>query len=215
MFKKQIQDYFKSALPALFLLLLLVGGTQVSAQRNSQVQKDTVIIESEDTVLMRSYAARFDPRKALLYAAVVPGLGQVYNKKYWKLPLVYGGFFLLGRQVYRLNDQHKEVRIALFANLEAGATEGNDLGPEYVGKYLDGQYRTSTLRRYIQRTRRDRDFFIIMTGLMYVAQIVDAHVDAHLKEFDLNPNLKVTFEPTLSNDAFIGRQAGVGMFIRF
>lgn len=163
---------------------------------------------------MRSYAARFDPRKALLYAAVVPGLGQVYNKKYWKLPLVYGGFYLLGRQIYVLNEQHREVRTALFQNIEAGVGD-QQLGPPVTGEYLNGQFRTAVLRRFLQRTRRDRDFFIIMTGLMYVAQIVDAHVDAHLKEFDLNPNLKVTFEPTLSNDSMIGRQAGVGMFVRF
>src|SRR5688500_5480436 len=88
---------YTTALSIFFLLIIIC--TAVHAQEVPTFEKDTVIIEREDTVLMKSYAARFDPRKALLYAAIIPGLGQVYNKKYWKLPLVYGGFFILGLNI--------------------------------------------------------------------------------------------------------------------
>lgn len=177
------------------------------AQDAPIMERDTVIIESEDTVLMRSYAARFDPAKALLYAAAVPGLGQVYNKKYWKLPLLYGGAFLVARQIHRNNDFYKYYRSLIFENIAAGQTDPNDMTSIKV--------QLQVVRRQANRARRERDYFVIIMGLVYVLQIVDAHVDAHLKEFELNPNLKVAFRPTLESDAIMGRQTGLSLTMKF
>jgi hypothetical protein len=178
------------------------------AQEPVKVTRDTIFIENQDTVLIKSYAKRFDPRKALLYAAVVPGLGQVYNKKYWKLPLVYGGFFLIGNGINYYNKIYTTYKGQLFHNLE------NNLGA--TGKNPDYPYYTTTqLRRIVDRARRERDFMVILMGGMYLLQIIDAHVDAHLKEFDLNPNLRVSLEPTVTQDALIGRQTGVALVFRF
>jgi len=169
---------------------------------------DSLIIErAQDTTLIKSYAKRYNPRKALLYAAVVPGLGQVYNKKYWKLPLVYGGFFLLVRQMGIYNDIYKTYKVHLFYNIEHG------LGPTEPNP--DVPQTTTQLRRIVDRSRRERDFFVILTGGMYLLQMIDAHVDAHLKEFDLNPELKVSIEPTITQDAMVGRQTGVSLIFRF
>lgn len=192
----------------LILCICLVLSQRVLAQDTTAIVKDTVIIESEDTVLMKSYAARFDPRKALLYAAILPGLGQVYNKKYWKLPLVYGGFVILGLNINSYNKRYKEFRGYLFYNLSHDLADDSDVNPQI-------KLQTSTIRRIADRSLRDRDFWVIMTGTLYILQIVDAHVDAHLKEFDLNPNLKVSFQPTIESDAIIGRQTGVSMIIKF
>ena len=189
-----------------FCLLFATSYTESFGQE--EVNADTVIIEREDTVLMRSYAARFDPRKALLYAAVVPGMGQVYNKKYWKLPLVYGGFGAIGWNIGRFQELHTDYKEQLYYNLQHGLGDTNDENP--ITGFTTGQ-----LRSAVDKARRQRDFWIIMMGAMYLLQIVDAHVDAHLKEFDLNPNLRVGIQPTIEKDAVLGRQTGVSLTFKF
>lgn len=194
----------------LFFVFFIVAITFPAKSQDDSVRitRDTIFIERQDTTLIKSYAKRYDPRKAILYAAVVPGLGQVYNKKYWKLPLVYGGFYLLARGIDHYNDIYKEYKGYLFDNLENNLGNPNDRHP--------GTNRTTgSLRRIVNLSRRDRDFMVILIGGMYILQMIDAHVDSHLKEFDLNPNLKVRVEPTISNDALLGRQTGVSLILRF
>jgi hypothetical protein len=194
----------KGILAALFVLFVAVN---VHGQEPVIVERDTVIVEKKDTLLTESYASRYNPRKALLYAAIVPGLGQIYNKKYWKLPLVYGGFISIGYGLNFYNDLYREYKAVLFTNLELGVGEN---------EVRDGT-RTTTrgYRVAVDRAKRERDFMIILMGGMYLLQIIDAHVDAHLKEFDVNPNLQVSIEPLLEQDSLVGRQTGVALIIRF
>jgi hypothetical protein len=180
----------------------------VKVEKPVVIERDPVVIQTGDTVAIKSYAERFNPRKALLFAAVVPGLGQIYNKKYWKLPLVYGGFAAIAWNISRYNDIYKRYKNDLFANLEAGYIDDTDFDPN-VG-ITTGQYRT-----VVNKAQRERDFWVIMMGAMYLLQIVDAHVDAHLKEFDLNPNLQVSVEPIMEQNQMLGRQTGMSLLIRF
>ncbi len=154
-----------------------------------------------DTVLIKSYAKRFNPQKALLYAAILPGAGQVYTKKYWKVPLVYGGFIFLGYYIDFYNDGYRESKGELFTVLNGGVS--TNLRSE------------AQLRTLVDSYRRERDLFIVFTGLFYMLQIIDAHVDAHLKEFDLNPNLQVRIEPSFKQDMILGRQSGFSISLRF
>jgi hypothetical protein len=171
-------------------------------------ETDTLIAESRDTVLLKSYATRYSPRKALLYAAVLPGLGQIYNKKYWKLPLVYGGLIFTGYYVNLFSDKYHTSKVQLFYNLDHDPDNENYVHPE-------SGYTTSYLRSAVDFYRRQRDFMIILMGATYLLQIIDAHVDAHLKEFDLNPNLKVSIEPTMEQNSLLGRQTGIALVFRF
>jgi hypothetical protein len=192
----------------LSMLMLLVAFYPCSGQDSLIVEADTVIIEPQDTVAIKSYAQRFSPRKAILYAAVLPGLGQIYNKKYWKLPLVYGGFFAIGYYINTYNNLYTEYKGYLFYNLENNLRGENDENPQI-------QLTTGQLRTIVDKARRERDFMIILMGGMYILQMVDAHVDAHLKEFDLNPNLQVSIEPAMNQDVWTGRTAGVALVLRF
>ena len=189
-------------------MVFIILAFRVTGQDSLKITRDSIFIEAQDTILLKSYAKRYNPRKALLYAAVLPGLGQVYTKKYWKLPLVYGGFYLIGNQIDQYNDIYKTYKAHLFYNLEHNLSGGTQINPTM-------NLTTTQLRRIVDRARRERDFMIILMGGMYILQMIDAHVDAHLKEFDLNPNLKVRLEPTLTQDALIGKQTGMALIFRF
>lgn len=199
-----------------FCLIIIFTPEQVTAQDTTRTRQDTVIVESsdtlflesEDTVAIKSYAKRFNPRKAILYAAILPGLGQAYNKKYWKLPLVYGGFYAIAYHIDLYNDLYTEYKGYLFDNLENGLRGENDENPQV-------RRTTGQLRRIVDKSRRERDFMIILMGGMYLLQMVDAHVDAHLKEFDLNPNLQVSIEPSMDQSHIAGRTMGVALVMKF
>jgi hypothetical protein len=196
---------------SVFILLFLfavhsVHGQQVVGER------DTVKVDGADVVdvpsvdeasPINSYAKRFDPRKALLYAAVFPGSGQIYNKKYWKVPIVYGGFFGGIYLVSFYQEQHVQYRKELFELLnDPTATNPNGFSEDQ-------------LRSLVDKARRERDYFLVLTGLWYILQMVDAHVDAHLKEFDLNPKLKVSLEPHMERNVMFGRSNGMRLIIKF
>ena len=193
-------------------LLLLV----IPCLAQESVDQDSLIITSDstfqravaDTVILESYASRYDPRKALLYAAVVPGMGQIYNKKYWKLPLVYGGFFGFAYGIDFYQKGYTRYKNELYYNLENGYEEDGDIRP-------DDTYTTANYRRIVDLYKRQRDFMIILMAGMYLLQIIDAHVDAHLKEFDLNPNLQVSVRPVMEQTAMLGNQKGFTIVLKF
>ena len=195
-----------------FLFAILFGSLTLYGQDTTDVASDSlVVLDERDTVLIETYADRFNPRKALLYAAVLPGLGQIYNKKYWKLPLVYGGMFATGVAINQYSRQYSEYRSVVFQAIEEGLGD-NEIDPDPPLNMR------TTLRGYriaVDKARRERDFFIIIMGLVYVLQIVDAHVDAHLKEFDVNPRLQVSVEPLIEQSPMLGRQTGASLVIRF
>lgn len=195
---------------AIILLFLLSSARAMAQDSLTVIPGDTMTSTAPDTVVLKSYAARYDPRKALLYAAILPGLGQIYNKKYWKLPLVYGGFFGIGYAINFYQDNYKTYKSQLFYNLDNGYESDSESDPNDPDGYTTGQLRT-----IVDKSRRERDFWVIMMGAMYILQIVDAHVDAHLKEFDLNPNLRVSIQPSVNQDELMGRQNSLALIIKF
>lgn len=122
------------------------------------------------------------PAKAAFYSAILPGLGQAYNKKYWKIPIVYGA---LGTTLYFYFDNNKkynQYRDAYKRRL-AGF---NDDDFQYLdsGRLIEGQ-------RFYQR---NRDLSLLLTAAFYILNIVDANVDAHLIQFNVNENLSLAPE---------------------
>ncbi len=196
------------------LCVLLVSIASLAMAQEETPQDSLRVIDSvyvsggPDTVLLKSYATRYDPRKALLYAAVLPGMGQIYNKKYWKLPLVYGGFGALAYGVNFYQQGFLRYKRELFTNLELGLIKDGDIR-------TGDTFTTANYRRIVDLYKRQRDFMLILMAGMYLLQIVDAHVDAHLKEFDVNPELKVSLQPLMEHTAMLGNQSGFSLIIRF
>lgn len=141
------------------------------------------------------------PGKAAFYSAVVPGLGQIYNKKYWKLPLVYGG---MGVSLYYYsfnNGKYHEYRNA-YKNRLAGKPVTGELAGLSNDILIRGQ----------KFHQRNRDLSMLITVGIYILNIVDANVDAHLKQFNVNENL--TFKPTLEQNP-LDMQYNAGFSINY
>lgn len=188
----------------LFLVVisvLAIGSTRGYAQDTDSLK---ITINEADTVYIDSYYDRFNPRKALLYSAILPGMGQIYNKKYWKLPLVYGGIAAVGYALNFYQSGYKQYRAELFYLLENDPT---GVSPE--------GFNEEQLRTIVNRVRRERDFYLIVAAGVYALQVIDAHVDAHLKAFDLNPELQVKMRPYTDQSVLAGPQLGLALYVEF
>ena len=146
---------------------------------------------------------KFSPIKAGLYSAVLPGLGQFYNKKYWKIPIVWGAVGT-GVGIAIWNDKnYRRYRNAFVAEL-------NGLPHEFSG--IRGVDKV-VLGNAQDRFKRQRDYAIGIAGLIYILNIVDAVVDAHLYEGRKDPDLALT--PAVINDRFSNYESKAGLALTF
>ncbi|GAA4369869.1 hypothetical protein GCM10023185_43890 [Hymenobacter saemangeumensis] len=132
------------------------------------------------------------PGKAALLAAVLPGAGQVYNRSWWKLPLVYGALGGVGYGEYFYQSRFRE-----YVDAEELVATGTPIGSTALGPRARQERSLEAIQRGIQFYRGYRDIFILYCGLAYGLQIVDALVDAHLRDFDVSDDLALHWEPTL------------------
>lgn len=159
------------------------------------------------------------PSKAAFYSAVLPGLGQIYNKRYWKVPIVWGA---IGAGIYGytfFDNSYNELRTA-FKRRKAGFTDDQfyDLRPD------DGITRTTPeiddqrLERLQNDRQNDRDLALLATIVLYALNIVDANVDAHLKQFNIDDDLSfdMEFKPYLEMDAINSNpHYGMALVVKF
>jgi len=131
-----------------------------------------------------------NPKKATIYSAVLPGLGQAYNKKYWKIPIIYGAMGTLTYMAVENNKKYKIYREAYQFRTD-DKTETVD---DFVGLYND-----ENLKILREAYRRDFEFMCVLTIVSYLVNIIDASVDAHLFEFDVSDDLSLRFEPFAEN----------------
>lgn len=133
------------------------------------------------------------PGKAALLAAIAPGAGQIYNRSWWKLPLVYGSLGGIGFFEQYSQKGFTEYVKAINA-YDAGELK---LGDPKLGPRASRETSRNALDRGVVFYRGNRDLFILYFGLAYGLQIVDALVDAHLKSFDVSDDLSLHWEPAL------------------
>ncbi len=148
------------------------------------------------------------PTKAGVLAALLPSAGQIYNRRWWKLPLVYGA---LGGTVY--GELYYQKRFRAFVD---ASNIRNDGDPETVdeGEFTRDR-QDSQIARGINVYRRQRDIFVAYTALAYGLQILDAVVDAHLRDFDISDDLSLQWDPTVLRMPTASAVPGIGVTLTF
>ena len=126
-------------------------------------------------------------KKATTLSTICPGAGQLYNRSYWKLPIVLGGLATMGFVIDFNNRGYQRFKLAYDIQAAGGTNEFN------------GRYTLDYLSKMRKNYRRNRDLCIIITAGLYLLNIVDAHVDAQMKDYDISDDLSMTLEPTLIN----------------
>lgn len=208
-------------------LLILLTLPAMAKDTTYTVNGDTLFLYEKETVLYVSedfdiQPFKPDPSKAIWYAAVVPGLGQIYNRKYWKLPILYGGAMGLSYAITWNGGLYRDYQKAYRDMLDDNPATESYLNVLPVGVEIDSSnksYYTSLLKNKQDNYLRNRDLSIIGTVGLYLLSIVDAYVDAHLYDFDISPDLSLKVSPrTMPNpytDTLTGVSVGVSCSMRF
>jgi hypothetical protein len=145
-------------------------------------------------------------RKAALFSTALPGLGQAYNKKYWKIPIIYAGFGVLGYLVYSNRAEFIKYRDAYIYVANGDTTP-------YDNPYIN--FNETQLKSGMDYYRRNRDLTSIITGLWYILNILEAYVDAHFFDYDISDDLSMRLSPGMLNDPFKPVSVKPGMTLTF
>lgn len=162
--------------------------------------KDSLLARQPDSLVKK---IRFQPdaKRAGLYAALMPGLGQIYNRQYWKVPIVYA---IMGTTTYMIiknnNDyqKYRKVYVARLAN------------PNSIDEFT-GILSTTAVKQYQDDAKRKMDMMVIYTVMAYAGQVMEAIAGAHLRNFDISKDLSLQIRPVLTPVQTLG----VGLVVNF
>ncbi len=178
----------------------------ISTKDSTPVIKKTVASSNRYDSAMKAHS----PKKAALRSAILPGWGQVYNKKYWKVPIVYGALGVCGGVFFYNMGNYKDTRFAYKVkyNMRVYHTDStlyNQIKNEL--KPIDEE----SLRSYRNQFRRDLDYTAIFFLVFWGLNVVDAAVDAHLKSFDVSPDLSLQIKPGYSD---LAQTTGISLVLK-
>jgi len=139
------------------------------------------------------------PKRAALYSAILPGAGQVYTKKYWKVPIIYAGFITSAYYINESNNFYQLYKSTYLNRINGITTD------EFQGIYSDSDLRTLT-----DHYRRNREVSALLFTLTYVLNIVDASVNAHLFDYDVSDDLSLHIQPM-----YFSKENATGLSLSF
>jgi len=172
------------------------------------------------------YFRKPDAIKAVWLGAIFPGAGQMYNKSYWKLPIVYGAFMGCGYAIHWNNNRYTNYKIAyldLYNDIQDG-TVTDDPSKSYIAVMPEGYDMVrvggesrwlNTLQNQQNIYRRYRDYSILATVIVYALSLIDAYVDAQLFDYDISPDLSLNIEPQIYYDLQHQQSAELKLAIQF
>nr|MBR6145478.1 hypothetical protein [Paludibacteraceae bacterium] len=197
------------------MLILILSGLclGLKAQDTTRVagqDSAAVVLSHRDSV--RLYW-KPDAMRAVWMGAIIPGYGQIYNRSYWKLPIVYGAFFGCAYAITWTNGMYTDYKTAyrdILTDRDNG-TRSEDPDKSYIAILPDGytisrvggfDTWTTTLSNQQNRYRRYRDLSIVAAVAVYALSLIDAYVDAQLFDYDISDDLSLQLDPTLNHDPF-------------
>ncbi|HEV8082637.1 MAG TPA: DUF5683 domain-containing protein [Chitinophagaceae bacterium] len=187
-------------------------GVRVDMQKNNE---DTLLIRGNNkadtsgkNLLALDTATRkkFNPKTATLRSAIIPGWGQAYNKKYWKIPIVYGALgttayiFLYNLKTYKL------LRQAVVLRSDKDTSNDNQIDPRFRRLSLE------SIRTNRNLFRQNIDYSVLFFLVFWALNVVDATVDAHLKAFDVSPDITIKIRPGFN---YMTSSAGISLVFNF
>ncbi len=187
----------------LYILFFVCVCSTVQAQQNdslkNKIRKDS--IQTKRAVKKAIYSSA---RKATIMSACLPGLGQIYNKKYWKAPVIYVALGGIG--YWGITNQ---IKYKYYSNNLKAIYDDDE---STINSTLYNSDQLVTQKRYY---RKYRDIAIIVGALVYLVNIIDANVDAHLKTFDVSDDLSMQIKPYSNIDYNNKLQAGLTLKLNF
>ena len=197
------------------MLILILSGLclGLKAQDTTRVagqDSAAVVLSHRDSV--RLYW-KPDAMRAVWMGAIIPGYGQIYNRSYWKLPIVYGAFFGCAYAITWTNGMYTDYKTAyrdILTDRDNG-TRSDDPDKSYIAILPEGytisrvggfDTWTTTLSNQQNRYRRYRDLSIVAAVAVYALSLIDAYVDAQLFDYDISDDLSLQLDPTLNHDPF-------------
>jgi len=183
----------------IIIMILFLLGTIAMAQ------KTTLNQPVPDSILEKQHS----PTKATIMSLCLPGLGQIYNKKYWKVPVIYAGIGIFTYLIVFNTDYYLTYKSAYIESFNGDST----------GNYSDivKKYPIESILSAREYYRRNLEITIIFTAIWYILNIVDAAVDAHLFTFDIKNDLSLRIEPALIPPAaqYRNYSSGVRLCLKF
>lgn len=202
--------------------VLLCKAQETNDAVSQEVDSLTATLKNENIVVIDSLILSKEainplaPSKAAFYSTMLPGLGQIYNKKYWKAPIVWGA---LGGSIYAYswnNNNYQRFRTA-FKRRQAGFIDDEfyDLNDDNEPGSLP-DLDVGDLESQQERFQESRDLMLVLTIIVYALNIVDANVTAHLKQFNVDDDLSLDFQPYLDlNPITNNPNYGMALTIKF
>lgn len=183
----------------------------LNCQSNSAGNNFTTNYMRYDTIINQQHS----PKKAWIFSTVLPGLGQAYNEKYWKIPVIYAG---LGTLFYFANDMNKKynayregyIDYIKYKDGDSTATSFLELDKINPGGEVERQ-----IIFYKDQFRRSRDLMIISMAGVYFLNIIDALVDAHFYDYDVSDDISLKIKPDINGSPVFAQSIGLRIRVTF
>jgi hypothetical protein len=188
----------------ILIFLILLFSLQLYCQKDSTSVKE--IKSKENLFIQEGLYKPLAPAKAAFYSAILPGMGQVYNKKYWKAPLVWAALAAPTYFYLDNNSQYKRFR-------NAYKLRKTGLQDEFTDDLGNVSVSLETLEKAQEQLMENRDLSLMWGVILYVLQIIEASVNAHLLQFNTDDNL--SFRPSFINNPVVFNAPKVGFTIKY